>query len=147
MSAAPPQPPSPFLPAGLPPGSTYGADDKPPDAVTWFRIYAAVACALYGLVAIGGIVAMFAPLFMKPPPTEDGGALGMWILGLFYGLWGVAVTAPCLIVLFSGRRPWVHPVGVIAIGVGMFSFCCLPLLIPLFLVWMKPETKRWYGAR
>jgi hypothetical protein len=28
----------------------------------------------------------------------------------------------------------------------MFSICCIPVLVPLLVVWLKVETRRWYGA-
>ena len=37
--------------------------------------------------------------------------------------------------------------GIILIGLNMlWNTCCLPITIPLLVVWMKPETKRWYGV-
>ncbi len=141
----PEQESGPFIPQGMPPGTEYGAPEKAPDGVVFFRIYAALFGALGALLALLGLGLMFAPLFV--PAYAAGGEVGAWIGGLLYGGWGMALFVPSVLALFSGRRPWVHTMGTVVIALGMFSCCLMPLLIPLLIVWMKPETKRWYGAR
>jgi hypothetical protein len=135
----------PFIPPGMPPGTEYAASEKAPDGVVFFRIYAVVFGIMGALLALAGLGLMFAPLFA--PPSLAGAEVGTWFAGLFYGGWGMAMFVPTVLALFSGRRPWVHTMGTVVIALGMFSCCLMPLLIPLLIAWMKPEPKRWYGAR
>lgn len=139
----------PFIPAGMPPGTEYAADERPPEGVYYFRIYAAVTAFFYGALALLGIGMMTMPLFSSKAPTGSGppAELGMWVAGLMYAGIGAVFAAPAVIALFGGRRPWVHTLGTVVIGLGMMSICCVPILIPVLIHWMKPETRAWYGSR
>lgn len=132
------------MPAGLPPGAEYIHDERAPDGVIYFRIYAGVMVVIYALVALFGLFMMFVPLFS--PPTSSSGTTELWIVGLLYGGIGIVFFIPWVIALFGGRKPWVHTLGTVMIALGMTQICCLPILIPLLITWLKPETKRWYGA-
>ena len=88
-----------------------------------------------------------APLVIgRGPAGVAGTEVGFYIAGLLYGAIGLAFLIPTLIALFAGRKPWVHTLGTVVIALGMLNFCCLPVLIPLLIVWMKPETRRWFGV-
>jgi hypothetical protein len=147
VSAGPPL--GPFVPQGMPPGTEYGAlADRAPDGIYYFRIYGGIQAVLHGLVTLAGLGMMFVPLWAPASAGAGGTDVGVWIvMGLFYGGMGLVFLVPTLIALFGGRRPWVHVVGTVVIAMGMLSICCIPVLIPLLLVWMKPETRAWYGAR
>jgi hypothetical protein len=145
-----PGPPlGPFVPQGMPPGTEYGAlADPTPDGVYYFRIYGGIHATLNGLVALFGLGMMLAPLRLPSSSGSSGSDAGAWIvMGLVYGGMGMLFLVPTLVALFGGRRPWVHVLGTVVIAMGMLSICCLPVLIPLLLVWIKPETRAWYGAR
>ncbi len=133
----------------MPPGTEYGAvADRAPDGVYYFRIYGGIHAVLNGLVAIFGAVMMFAPLWTSSSSgTEGPDAAVMVVMGLVYGGMGVLFLVPTLLALFGGRRPWVHVLGTVVIAMGMLTLCCIPVLIPLMLVWQKPETRAWYGTR
>jgi hypothetical protein len=135
---------TPFLmPAGMPPGLDYIHEDRPPEGVYYFRLYAGFMCFWHGAMAIGGLIFMLKPIFS---PSPGGADWGSWLLGGIYGLYGMALFVPTAIALFGGRKGWVHTVGTIVIALGMMQLCCLPILIPLLVTWLKPETKRWYGG-
>jgi hypothetical protein len=144
VSAAPPL--GPFVPQGMPPGTEYGLA-RPPDAVYYFRVYGALYAVLHGLLALFGLGMMFAPLWLPPASRAPDADMGFWIMGFIYGGMGLFFLAPTLVALFGGRRPWVHVVGTVVIAMGMLQICCIPVLIPLLLAWLKPETRAWYGAR
>jgi hypothetical protein len=38
---------------------------------------------------------------------------------------------------------WVYDLVVIC--VGMTSFCCMPVCIPLLIFWIKPEVRAYFG--
>jgi len=87
-----------------------------------------------------------APLVVDRGATGSAVAdLDFYLVGIFYGVVGLVLTVPAIVALFGGRRPWVHTLGTVVIALGMINFCCLPVLIPLLIVWMKPETRRWFG--
>jgi hypothetical protein len=139
----PPQGPF-VMPAGLPPGAEYIQAERVPEGVTYFRIYATIMAVLNALLALGGLVMMFTPLFA---PLKASGDTEIWLVGLFYGGIGTVFFIPWVVTLFGGRKPWVHTMGTVMIALGMTQICCLPVLIPILITWLKPETKSWYGAR
>jgi hypothetical protein len=123
----------------------YDHEERPPEGVYYFRIFA-VFVAFFALMAIlGGLYFMFVPLFAGKGTTGSA-AVGSWVMGIIYGGLGVLTFVPSMISLFGGRRPWVHTLGTVLLGLTMTQACCLlPLLVPLLIVWLKPETRRWYG--
>lgn len=142
----PGSPYGPFIPQGMPPGTSYGGPaERPPDGVTYYRIYAWIIGVLSVIGALAGVVMMFLPMLLDKGSTSPGSMLETWLGGLFYFGMGAAQATPVFITLFAGRKPWVHTLGTVVIGLGMMS-CCMPILIPLLIVWMKPETKQWFGA-
>ena len=143
MSEAPP----PILPAGLPPGIEPPSDERAPDGVLYFRIYATLLAILAGFITLVGGGMLVAPIALDPEAVSRAGAESYFYLaGIVYGAVGLVFLLPAIVALFGGRKPWVHTLGTVVIGLGMIWFCCLPILIPLLIVWMKPETKRWYGV-
>ena len=143
----PREPMGPIMPAGMPPGTAYPSEERAPEAVIYFRIFAGVFVAFYGLIVLGGAGLVVAPALLSrasaPPPGAD---IALYVTGLIYGGVGLAHVVPGTIALFAGRRPWAHTLGTVVIALAMFNLCCIPVLIPLLIVWMKPETRRWYGV-
>jgi hypothetical protein len=140
----PPEPPY-LIPAGMPPGVAYMHEERPPEGVYYFRIYGGLMTLTSAASAIFGLVMVTLPIF--DPARGHGAATESWVIGVAYGVFGAAFFVPWLLALFGGRKPWVHTLGLVLIALGMTQLCCLPIQIPLLLTWLKPETKRWYGAR
>ena len=144
--ADPPGFSGPFVPLGMPPGTDYVAEgERAPDAVPYFRIYAGITAVFYGLITLFGLVTMISPFLMtrlRAPDLE----LGTFVAGMFYAAWGALFCVPTLLTLFGGRKSWVHPIGTVLIAVGMIWVCCLPVLIPLLVLWTKPEVRRYFDA-
>lgn len=135
----------PFLiPQGAPPGTPLlMEEERPPEAVYYFRIYA-ILMLLTLLAGFGfGLWTMLEPLM------KGGGAPvrpGEWIGGFIIAGMAGAVMVPHTVVLFGGRSKWVYTLGLVLIGLNiLWGWCCLPITIPLLIMWMKPETKRWFG--
>ncbi len=134
-----------FIPSGAPPGTPLLMEEhKPPEAVYYFRIYA----VLMLLMLLGwfgmGLYLMLGPLIRG---SSGSSATGEWIMGLFLAGFSFLIIVPHAIVLFAGNARWAYTLGLILIGLNMlWNTCCLPITIPLLVYWMKPETKRWYGA-
>jgi hypothetical protein len=139
-----------YIPSGLPPGaSPMVEEDGPPPGVYYYRIYAGIQAAFAALSVLGGIVLMIAEL--AAPPGAGGtlpasSNIESVIAGVFYTGIGAAFFVPLIISLFAGRAAWVHTLGTVLLAVSMLSLCCVPFGLPVLITWLKPETKRWYGA-
>jgi hypothetical protein len=129
-----PQPPR-IYSAALPPGHT-PADEGEPQVVFYFRLYA-------GFVSLSGLGSALLGVYVMVRERASGG-FGFWLvlsamgtLGFFSHLLGV----------LSPRRPWMHVVGIVILGVGLLSNCLSWIVnIPLLLYWLKPEVKRWFDT-
>lgn len=133
-----------FIPQGAPPGTPLlQEEERPPEAVYYFRIYAVVM-----LLSLLGIFA-FGLWLMLEPMMKYGGVPprpGEWIWGFILTILSGVFLVPHAIAIFAGRGRWVYTLAVVLIGMSMlWNCCCLPVTIPLLVVWLKPETKRWYG--
>ncbi|MRG92108.1 hypothetical protein [Polyangium spumosum] len=134
-----------FIPSGAPPGTPLlMEEDRPPEAVYYFRVYA-VMMLLMLLGSFGsGLYLMLGPLMRG---ASGPSATGEWVMGLIIAAISFVIIIPHAVVLFAGRAKWAYTLGIILIGLNMlWNTCCLPITIPLLVVWMKPETKRWYGV-
>jgi len=134
-----------FIPAGAPPGTPLlMEEDRPPEAVYYFRVYAVVMLLML-LSSFGmGLYVMLGPLLSG---ASGASATGESVIGLIIVGFSFLVMVPHAIVLFAGRAKWAYTLGVILIGLNMlWNTCCLPITIPLLVVWLKPETKKWYGV-
>lgn len=133
-----------FIPQGAPPGSPLlTEEERPPEAVYYFRIYLIVMLlSLLGFFGLGMwmmLEGMVTPIISTHHRRE-------FIPGLFIATVSFIFIVPHAIALFSGRAKWAYTLAVVLIGLSMlWNTCCLPITIPLLIVWMKPETKRWYG--
>lgn len=119
-------------------------EERPPEAVYYFRIYVIVMLlSLFGFFGLG-LWMMLEPMMKHTgAPVTPSDWIGGFIIGAIAGIFMV----PHAIVLFGGRSKWVYTLAVVLIGMSMlWNTCCLPVTIPLLIVWMKPETKKWYGA-
>lgn len=133
-----------FIPQGAPPGTPLlTEEERPPEAVYYFRIYAVVMLlSLLGFFGFG-LWLMLEKMVSTPGST---GPAGEFIVGMFMVLGSLIFIVPHAIALFAGRAKWVYTLAVVLIGLSMlWNTCCLPVTIPLLIVWLKPETKRWYG--
>ena len=134
-----------FIPQGAPPGTPLlMEEERPPEAVYYFRIYAGfMILCLLGFFGFG-LWLMLEPI-MKHAGT-GGVSPGDWIGGFIVTVIAGILLVPHAIALFAGRAKWAYTLAVVLIGLSMlWNSCCLPVTIPLLIVWMKPETKKWYG--
>jgi hypothetical protein len=108
-----------------------------PKVVFWFRVYAAFMAAIYGLVAVAGIV------LMALSPSLDDPVLMILapvyiVLGLVFGL------AYALAFAFKpSPLSWVYDIVLICIGFG--GCPTVAAAIPLLIFWIRPETRRYFG--
>jgi drug/metabolite transporter (DMT)-like permease len=66
---------------------------------------------------------------------------------IFGGLFAL-ISLPLCVFYFAApllpktRFAWIY--GIVAIAIGMTSACCLPAAIPLFIFWIKSDTKAFF---
>lgn len=147
----PPPPASPeeryYIPAGMPPGhDPMVQQDGTPEGVYYFRIYGALMCLIALAVIVSGMGVMLNPLLSAPPGPMPPSAVSTVVGGIVYTGMGLAALIPFLIALFGGRRRWIHTLALILVALSMMTTCCLPIGIPLLIVWQKPETKNWFNV-
>ncbi|MGH9459679.1 MAG: hypothetical protein ACRD1X_00530 [Vicinamibacteria bacterium] len=113
-----------------------------PPVVFWYRMYAGAMGLLYAAVTVGGVAMIFFRNELFDETTTVGEIL---TTGIIF----VAVGAPFLVIFALGTfippRPWAWIVGILLIGVGMTSCCCLPASLPLLVFWLKPEAQAYFG--
>lgn len=108
----------------------------------WYRVYCGVLAALYLLIMAGGIFLVF----YKPATREYTPEEAMIMGGIYAVLGGVFLVA-FAVALFLPRKPYNWIVGIVMMAIGMTSCCFVPFLIPLFIYWLKPETKAFFGRK
>lgn len=134
-----------FIPQGAPPGTPLlTEEERAPEAVHYFRIYLIFTLVSefsgFGLGLWLLIKSQVSPGVSAIPSMED------VVFGLFLTIPSFVLMVPHAIALFAGRAKWVYTLGTVLIGLSMlWNPCCLIVTVPLLIVWLKPETKRWYG--
>jgi len=125
------------------PGST-----PPPITPPVWRWYVALcillAIANFGLIALGvyflGADAKLSEDLKVPPGTFSQSAMLYVIAGTIFGIGN-------LILPFLPKQAWtyvLHMTNIIAAGL---SCCLLPLAIPVFIAWLKPDIKAFFDFR
>lgn len=114
-----------------------GIPGTPPPVVKWFKVYAAVMCALYVLlIALGGL------WLVIPDLAADEDA---WIMTVVFLAVGLPFLALFGAALFLPPKPWVWIYDIVLICLGFTSCLTLPFCIALLVYWLKPETKAYFG--
>lgn len=126
-----------YIPNG-PPGEEYAVlGDQPPGVVLFFRLY-------MGALAVLGAALMVAGLALMTTASVATPRVDKLVSAAFYATLGATMSVTHAIALFGGRRGWVHTFGLVLIGLGTLSCCCVPISLPLLLAWNKSEVKSWY---
>ena len=111
-----------------------------PPVVTWFRVYCAVLCAIYVMVAAAG-----AAVLVLDPSALDMHPTAARLTGvLLFGM-GAVLAAATAAPFFLDRQPWVWTYDLVIICLGLTSACFLPACVPLLIFWIKPEVKAYFG--
>ena len=106
----------------------------------WYRVYCAVLVFLYlALTVLGVVLAIF------QPPSREYDAQEMFFVGIIYAIVGTVFFLVFAVALFLPPKPYNWIVGIVMLAIGMTSCCFLPAVVPLFIYWMKPETKAFFG--
>jgi len=106
----------------------------------WYRVYCAVLAFLYLAVIVLGIV-----LAIYQPPSREYSSQEMLFVGIVYAVVGAFCFLAFAVALFLLPKPYNWIVGIVMMAIGMTSCCFIPFLVPLFIYWVKPETKAFFG--
>jgi MFS family permease len=113
-----------------------------PDTVTWYKVYAGFMTALYLVLAVAGA---FLVAYAADLADADHDEVELQMMGVLYGVLGIAFAIVFAVGLFVPRRKWGWIYSIVLICIGLTSCCTLPACIPLLIFWVKPETKRYFG--
>jgi hypothetical protein len=116
------------------------ADVPRPEVVIWFKIYCGALCVLYL-----GVAALSLVYFMIDPATLELSHLEAQMTGTVLLVAGLVCYGACMIPFVFQPRPWLWVYDLVVICVGMTSFCCMPVCIPLLIFWIKPEVRAYFG--
>jgi len=106
----------------------------------WYRVYCAVLAILYlALIALG----IF--LLVVQPPTRQYNPQELMIASIFYIVLGAVFFLAFAVAFFLPPKPYNWIVGIVMMAIGMTSCCFIPFVVPLFIFWLKPETKAFFG--
>jgi hypothetical protein len=106
----------------------------------WYRVYCGALAALYLLIIPFGLFLAF-----YAPETREHNSQETFIMGIIYAVLGAVFFVVFAVALFLPRKPYNWIVGIVMMALGMTSCCFLPVLIPLLIYWVKPETKAYFG--
>lgn len=114
-----------------------------PTVVKWFMTYCGLMMLIYLACTGFGLLAMFNSEDladgMTPPDEIFVQGVIFSVIGLpFAILYGVGFVLP--------QKKWGWIFGIVLIGIGMTSVCCLPMTIPLLIFWIKQDNKAWFDA-
>ena len=124
--------------------------DSRPAVVIWIKMYAVVM-----LLVQGAITAFFARVAIDPVPHIKGDiayqnnpdaavAMLVFFCSLFSLIFGACIPF-LLAVLVWPRRQSAWIVGILGLVAGFLTSCGWVAAIPLFIFWMKPDAKAYYG--
>ena len=118
-----------------------------PKVVTWFRVYCGSLVFVYFALAVV-LVLTYIYGFPEGVPAQDLKGAPEWVFKIYWSL----LVILCLVMggafltsFLLPRKPWVWIYDMVLICIGFTSACCLPAAIPLFIYWLKPEAKIYYG--
>jgi hypothetical protein len=111
-----------------------------PKVFFWFKVYCAVLCALYAVVAAVGVF-----ILTLEPAELDMPAAASIAYGVLMLLLGLVFFVASLLPFLLRPRPWVWVYDLVIICIGMTSACFLPACVPLLIFWIKPEVKAHFG--
>jgi hypothetical protein len=115
------------------------SDLSPPTVLRWFKVYAGVQTALYGICLFVGLLL----IFVGARSLEDGREV-LVVLGVVLAITGLLLGPACALSFFLPRQPWVWIYDLVIICVGMFNGFLAPLCVTLLIYWTKPEAKAWF---
>jgi hypothetical protein len=115
-----------------------------PGVITGFTVYAILTAVLMLFLVGIGLLLIFMPAsaFQGEPPDE---VAMMRFVGGIYTVMGLVLSLPFVVAPFLPRKGWVWIYNMVLICLGFTSCLTLPFCIWMLVLWLKPETKWYYG--
>ena len=108
----------------------------------WYRVYLAVLAVIYlALIGLGVF------LLLYQPPTRQYDPQELVIVSVAYIVLGIIFFLAFAIAFFLPPKPYNWVVGIVMMAIRMTSCCFIPLVVPLFIFWLKPETQAFFGRK
>jgi hypothetical protein len=129
----------PSSPATVSPQPAFPIGPKP-QVLVWQKVYLGLMIALYVAVTVAGaLLYLFADDIAADDP--DTSAREMEILGVIYGVMGLALAILFALgfVFRRGNVGWIF--NIILIALGLTSCCTWPATIPLLIFWIKNRNE------
>ncbi|MBL7042496.1 MAG: hypothetical protein ISR77_27910 [Pirellulaceae bacterium] len=136
--------PSPYQPPSYQPGPNFQQPREKPGVWVWYVIYCVFMALLYVACTVGGVLLlMFTDEIIEADPSVD--AMEIKAYGVILPIVGAPLSLFYSIAPFlpKNRVGWI--VGIVAIGIGMTSACCMPVTIPLLIFWINERTRKFFG--
>ena len=127
--------------AGEAPASAALLPPRPrPEFLVWYHVYCAVMAVMYlAVIGLGVFFLLVDPEFLDMP------AFPARLMGVAYAAMGAVLAGLFGAAPFLPPKRWTWIYGIVCIGIGLSSPCCMPASIPLLIYWIKPETKAYFG--
>lgn len=107
----------------------------------WYRVYCAVLICLYLALTVLGLILIFGQSIQ----TQEYNPQELMLVGYIYAVLGAILFLLFAVAIFLPPKPYNWIVGIVMMAIGMTSCCFVPFLVPLFIFWLKPETKAFFG--
>ncbi len=118
-----------------------------PSVIIWYKVCCVCMAISYFLFSL---YIAFLIWFPKDQIAPEGKTAHSFLL-LLEHLWGgllvgtIILTLFFIVALFLPRKPWAWIYGIVALCISIPNCCCLPLSIPVIVLWFRPETKAYFG--
>lgn len=105
-----------------------------------YIVYCAVIAISIFVVTSPGLLLTVVALF-----SDDYGADAARVVFGTYTFLGLAAMLPFAVAPFLPKKSWVWIYGVILLCAGSLTCVALPVTVPLFIYWLKPETELFFN--
>lgn len=113
--------------------------NEQPKCIIWFKVYCGFMALMYLFIIVFGLVLLVFPEQLEMNRIE---AL---VTGFACLVVGLVLFIPFLMGIFLKPKPWVWIFDIVLICIGFTSCLTLAFSIPLFIFWIKPDLKAYFG--
>jgi hypothetical protein len=115
----------------------------PPAVVFWYKVTMALSAVMYGLLAIGCFAGFAAADSIADQETSSFEVRMMsgFMLAICVPF-AIAYVVPFF--LKPTKAAWIY--AMVLMGILATSCCFWPMVIPLFIYWVRDETKQYFAA-
>ena len=126
-------------------GPDYEIRPRAPGAWPWYIVLCILLAILnFGLVGMGFWMMANEALMVREAQYPPGMAQ---LYGMTFVVCGVVFGIGNLVLPFLPKSPWIyilHMTNIIAAGL---TCLCLPIAIPVFIAWLRPDVREFFSFR